>query len=79
MVEGLPNPVPFEYPQFFIRTLRGIARFRGLRVARSELRRENMSPAQIYALRIKLISMPSGPKRDALAKLLQNKTKNQKH
>jgi hypothetical protein len=36
-----------------------------------------MNPAQIYALRIKLLSMPSGPKRDALAKLLKNKTKNQ--
>lgn len=27
-----------------------------------------MNPAQLYALRIKLISMPSGSKRDALAK-----------
>ena len=38
-----------------------------------------MNPAQIYALKIKLNSMPSGPKRDALAKLLQNTTKNQNH
>jgi hypothetical protein len=36
-----------------------------------------MNPAQIYALRIKLISMPRGSKRDALAKLLQNTTKKQ--
>jgi hypothetical protein len=36
-----------------------------------------MTPAQLYALKIKLISMPSGPRRDALAKLLQNTTKNQ--
>jgi hypothetical protein len=36
-----------------------------------------MNPAQIYALKIKLLSMPRGPKRDALAKLIQNKTKNQ--
>jgi hypothetical protein len=34
-----------------------------------------MTPAQIYAIKIKLLSMPRGPKRDALAKLLQNKTK----
>jgi hypothetical protein len=34
-----------------------------------------MTPAQLYALKIKLLSMPSGPKRDALAKLIQNKTK----
>jgi hypothetical protein len=38
-----------------------------------------MTSAQIYALKIKLISMPRGSKRDALAKLLKNKTKNQKH
>jgi hypothetical protein len=38
-----------------------------------------MTPAQLYALRIKLISMPRGSKRDALAKLIQNQTKNQKH
>jgi hypothetical protein len=36
-----------------------------------------MNPAQFHALKIKLISMPRGPKRDALAKLLQNKTKKQ--
>jgi hypothetical protein len=36
-----------------------------------------MTPAQIHALKIKLISMPRGPKRDALAKLLKNTTKNQ--
>ena len=34
-----------------------------------------MNPAQLHALKIKLISMPRGSKRDALAKLLQNKTK----
>jgi hypothetical protein len=34
-----------------------------------------MTPAQIHALKIKLNSMPSGPKKVALAKLLQNKTK----
>lgn len=34
-----------------------------------------MNPAQIYALKIKLNSMPRGPKRDALAKLLKNTTK----
>jgi hypothetical protein len=33
-----------------------------------------MNPAQIHALKIKLISMPSGPKRDALAKLISNNT-----
>jgi hypothetical protein len=38
-----------------------------------------MTTAQLHALKIKLNSMPSGPKRDALAKLLQNTTKNQKH
>jgi len=40
-----------------------------------------MTPAQIYALKIKLLSMPRGPRRDALAKLLQNqtKTKNRKN
>jgi hypothetical protein len=48
-------------------------------VACSELRRENMTPAQLYAIKIKLLSMPRGSKRDALAKLLQNKTKKQKH
>jgi hypothetical protein len=37
-----------------------------------------MTPAQIYALKIKLLSMPGGSKRDTLAKLLKNKTKNQK-
>lgn len=34
-----------------------------------------MTPAKLYALRIKLISMPSGSKRDALAKLISNHTK----
>lgn len=37
-----------------------------------------MTPAQLNALKIKLASMPRGPKRDALAKLIQNQTKNQK-
>jgi hypothetical protein len=37
-----------------------------------------MTTAQLHALKIKLLSMPGGSKRDALAKLLKNKTKNQK-
>jgi hypothetical protein len=34
-----------------------------------------MTSAQIYAIKIKLISMPSGPRRDALAKLIANNTR----
>jgi hypothetical protein len=34
-----------------------------------------MTPAQLYALKIKLLSMPSGPKKVALAKLITKKQK----
>jgi len=37
-----------------------------------------MTPAQLHALRIKLLSMPGGPKRDALAKLISNHTRKTK-
>ena len=31
-----------------------------------------MTPAQLHALKTKLISMPPGPKRDALMRMIQN-------
>jgi len=37
-----------------------------------------MTAAQLYALRIKLLSMPRGSKRDALAKLIANHTRKTK-
>jgi len=37
-----------------------------------------MTTAQIHALKIKLLSMPSGPKKVALSKLIKNQTRKQK-